>query len=331
MSNLNLPPYIKDLHQSTSQNILQAKEIPLIDDLIDANTATLIWAKSGGMKSLFTLDMVSSIAKGEEFLGYSCHQKRVLYVDGEMSDNSIKKRCITFGCLDMLTEEMLYLGRSVVDETSWFELVNSESRKKLIKLVREGEYEVVVLDSLRTLFKVEDENKAANYNVFVDFIIELRKYATVVAVHHANKGDSYAGSSNIITPFDYELQLAPTAEDGAITLRSDKHRDGPGITSLKGKLVRFDEGKFEVDAAAYIDMEYLAEKLIAQIEDGVIYNVEQLAAFYRKNKVGVSGRKATYKHIYNDLFAPFNTTPEYKTLNAFKDKINQNKKQQPAF
>ncbi len=330
MTEIEIPNYVTELHNTTQTNIKEAVQEPLIDELLDAHTGTLIWAKTGGMKSLFTLDMVSSIAEGGKFLGYNCHKKKVLYVDGEMSDISIQRRCEMFNCTDKLTNQMLYLGRTLVDDPSWFDLVKPDSRQKLLKLVQDGQFEVVVLDSLRTLFKVENENDSANYNAFVDYVIELRQYTTVIAVHHSNKAGGYAGSTNILTPFDYELQLAPTSEDGVITLRSDKHRDGPGITALKGKLVKFEDGKFSVDAKEYMDLEYLVEKLIDLIEDGGISSVVELADFYRSNGVGIGGAKQTYKHIYSNLFAPFCTNQEYKTQSALKAKIDQNKKGKPA-
>ncbi|HCH2844794.1 TPA: AAA family ATPase [Vibrio parahaemolyticus] len=184
---------------------------PLVAGLWDKGETMMVFAGSGVGKSLFSYNLVETLATEQgEFLGQDCAtNQKVLYLDGEMSTNSIGSRVDP----DMLDDigSIDYIASEVNEEV--IDLTNDEQRAFLIEMARG--YDVVVLDSVRVLFGLTDENNAESWRSVNSLVVALRSLGcSVLVIHHANKSDSevpvYSGSTNAITVFDRTLAVSGT-------------------------------------------------------------------------------------------------------------------------
>ena len=187
---------------------------PLLSGLLYETETLLLYGASGSGKSLFTYSLASSLSSDAgEFIGQpTAKDLKVLYIDGEMHTNSIAQRAETFG----FTDNLHYLASARLADTRAVSIdFNEESHfEGLLNDVRENGYNLVVLDSVRTLFKMEDENSAEGWIRVNELVMRLRTLGCVViAIHHSTK-DAYtggetiwSGSSNAITVFDRTLGI----------------------------------------------------------------------------------------------------------------------------
>ena len=130
----------------------------LFEDVAGMDEPLLVYAGSGVGKSLFALGMTVKAVKGEAFLGFEHGgvEIKACYVDGELSEVDQSQRLKMFGVIG--DEELK--GK--------FDYVSLSDQKLdhegLIKWLEESGYNMVVLDSIRTLFGVDDENAASSWH-----------------------------------------------------------------------------------------------------------------------------------------------------------------------
>ncbi|WP_164684027.1 AAA family ATPase [Vibrio maerlii] len=182
---------------------------PLVEGLWDKNETMMVFAGSGVGKSLFSYNLVEALATSKgEFLGQkAATNQKVLYLDGEMSTNSIGSRVdpnevSELGNIDYIASEV---NEEVID------LTEAEQRAHLIEIARD--YDLVVLDSVRVLFGLVDENSAESWRDVNKLVVALRSVGcSVLVIHHANKSESenptYSGSTNAITVFDRTIGIS---------------------------------------------------------------------------------------------------------------------------
>ncbi|WP_261833130.1 AAA family ATPase [Vibrio ishigakensis] len=181
----------------------------LVDGLWNKGETMMVFAGSGVGKSLFSYNLVEALSTSRgEFLGQVCAvDKTVLYLDGEMSTNSIGSRVDP----EMLGEihRIDYIASEVNEQV--IDLTLADHRDYLIEQARS--YDIVVLDSVRVLFGLTDENNAESWKSVNKLVVALRAVGcSVLVIHHANKSESeipvYSGSTNAITVFDRTLAIS---------------------------------------------------------------------------------------------------------------------------
>ncbi|MDO6763407.1 AAA family ATPase [Agarivorans sp. 1_MG-2023] len=202
------------------------------DGFISEGETMLFYGAAGSGKSLFAYSLSVAIAGGSEsFLGQRCSSgKKVLYVDGEMSTNTVAAR------VDSLGQHPNVDYLSVPNLSRAFDLSGTEDREALLLNVSAGGYDFVVIDNVRTLFGMADENHAQSWTSVNDLVVRLRALGcAVIVIHHTNKGGEYSGSSNAITVFDRTCCIEKNGTDigtgkqyWRLSVGSKSGRDGRG-------------------------------------------------------------------------------------------------------
>lgn len=309
----------------------EAPEIKWVCENVLANeTCTLIFAKSGHQKSLFTLDLMRSIASGEKFLGQTTNKNKCLYFDGEMSAKNIYERVATMQISNIPKSDFNYIATYKLINND-LNLAKANVRNQLLTMIKASEYNIVVFDNIRTLLRLESENSATEFSDFNDFIKKIRGMGkTVLVVHHANKELSdenratYAGSSNIETVYDILISLI--ADDcGNLTVHVDKDRSNDIKEFLDKKIVRFVEPTgYEnltydlIDADMQKDRLKLAKTMISilKTQPAECRDSKNLFMLCRDQGVNVkTPRLLGWQSIYDNYVAEIH--PEYTTFKSF--------------
>ena len=208
---------------------------PLVETVFHKESMHLIWAPSGGMKSLFTFDLAIAIATGRKFLGYPTVKSKVLYLDSEMAAPDIAARVQLFNALDVDNLDYITNGDTA------FNFSDPNQQKAFIHLLASSDYEVVVFDNLRTMALIDNENDSSCFQTINAFLQRIRDMGiTVFLVHHSSKAaDNYSGSSNIITPYNTVIGLVDAHISGYRKIIVTKQRSSgvEGLQALNEQLV----------------------------------------------------------------------------------------------
>jgi len=209
-----------------------------------------IFATRGLGKTNLALGLAGSLATGKDCLRYTpAKASNVLYVDGEMPLVQLQERIRLF-----------------VGDVPSFRYVNAEDlpgcripslsvkdgkgQQAIIAAVETHEIQVLVLDSLATLFRFET-NDERSWIELEDFFKLLRqKYRLcVVTLHHAGKAGLQRGHSRGDDLLDVSIKLEKFPEwepgDGLqFQLKYEKVRHGGYLESFDAALI---DGKWEVN------------------------------------------------------------------------------------
>lgn len=174
----------------------------LVEGLLQGDGVIVLAAEPGLGKTFLCLDFAAHIATGRDWHGHATRGGRTLYVAAE-----------GIGFFDdRLSAWEQFNGEDVDDAMleyveSGFELTDPRAVEHMKALVAERAYDLVVLDTLSQLARVENENDAAQLAAAIraaQSIREARPGTSVLVVHHTNKGDSpkLRGSSAIRSNVD---------------------------------------------------------------------------------------------------------------------------------
>lgn len=214
---------------------------PLIHNLITHPSATMIHAGSGGMKSLFSMYLTSCIASGTPLFGeMKVEQKNVFYLDCEMGKASIAQRARTLNLMELDGSAFSYFSTTHLDD---FNLSDPDTQNDLIKSLVDNKFEVVVIDNVRTGFRLADENKAECWQVVNDLVIKLRNRGiSSFILHHNNKSDTYSGSQASENAVENVISIKATDIQEQKIMTVSKERDEYGLRrQLMNESILFDE------------------------------------------------------------------------------------------
>ena len=217
-----------------------AKFQPLIHNLITHPSATLLHAGSGGMKSLFSMYLTSCIARGLPlFDEYQVEQKNVFYLDCEMGYASIAQRARMMNLMELDEQVFSYFSTANIAE---FTLSDNDTQERLIESLVANNYEVIVIDNVRTGFRLTDENKAESWQLVNDLVIKLRNNGiSTLILHHNNKSGNYSGSQASENAVENIISLIPTEIQDQKILSVSKERDEYGLRKeLMNESILFD-------------------------------------------------------------------------------------------
>jgi hypothetical protein len=209
----------------------------------------MIYGPRGVGKTMALLALSISLSTGDPFLKWPMHQAvGVLYVDGEMSLDELRKRAVTLAGGSQPTR-MAFLPSELVYAKSGCDLtLTCEHNRRAVEAMLETrpDLKVLVLDNVSCLFPGISEDKKMDWEPINAWFIRLRhRGLTVIFGHHAGKGGQQRGTSGREDALDTIIALTRPpgyqAKDGChFHLRFEKSRGVRGET-VDDLDVRLDE------------------------------------------------------------------------------------------
>lgn len=181
----------------------------LLSPWLREGETTILYSKSGVGKSLLAM-LISHVLCCENYDGIDCEiadwQVRqptgTLYIDGELGKAEVLERFRQFRWLgDQIKEyETKVLVRGDLEQTTekTFSLGNKGNQQKIISFLKKNrQIKLVIIDSVSTLFDMENENDNSEWNRKINpFIRALRSLDVAhIIQHHAGKNNDLRGAS----------------------------------------------------------------------------------------------------------------------------------------
>lgn len=175
----------------------------LVDGLIPKANLVVLSAKSFVGKTLYAYNMATALSRGAKFLNRETTKAKTLLIQLEDSDGDVRE----------------YLSAMPREQGVYFRPQRDFALcPELAAFIRENEIDLVIIDPLANALPAgTDEN---DQGAMKDFLYTLRQVvfdtgATILLVHHHNKGDSMRGSTAIDAAVDVHIKL--TKPEGART------------------------------------------------------------------------------------------------------------------
>lgn len=183
----------------------------LIEELLWANSLTLLTGSAGVGKSLFSLDIAVAIASGQQFLNHFIvpDPKRVLYIDAENNPEYIHERVQGFKARSDYDSELLDKNLriySLIHKGRQIDLTVARDRDELKKQSRK--FDLIIFDNLGKLASPKIEKSIESWRVVSDFFINLTiENKAVLVIHHENKQGDIRGSGKIVDDCEFWISL----------------------------------------------------------------------------------------------------------------------------
>lgn len=235
---------LRYLPYSHLMNMDIAKPLPILGSWLTERMACFVHAPSGIGKSWFSLACAVAVAGGGTFAGWKAPKPlKVLVIDGEMSLHDIRENmkflADTMGCdSDLLSENLIVLSKAhVYSGGDFIQMNDPASHVYLEGLVRSKNIGMVVFDNIRTLTSNLNENDATSWQPINDLVTTLKRFATVMVIHHDRKNskgstEGWSGNTNAITVFEARISLQDTKPE---TIGADFEGVGACFTVKFGK------------------------------------------------------------------------------------------------
>ncbi len=218
---------------------------PILSPWLRAGELGMIHANAGVGKTLVAQTLAIIAASGTSAFLTKGAGVPVLYIDGEMSAKEFQNRSrIISESLEVdpigLPLVSALVASCPIDELEDFPFLDEpEGRDWVVSFVRENGIRFVVIDNIRCLARVEDENSAAAFADFNSFLSQLAALScAVLTVHHDNRHGSYSGSTALLTPLSICLHLRATsasqANNASFEVLTTKNRNGISCEFTQG-------------------------------------------------------------------------------------------------
>ena len=227
----------------------------MVDRLIVQSGLNMIYAPSGTLKSLSTLDLVyAAVIPERKWLRvFDVGQQRVLYVDEDSNnDCELNSRLLGFGPVQPSEDRpgvqfMLNQGFRVTDD---------RLRRAMIDDCLDEGITLIILDSLTRLHD-QAENTASGMKVVTAALREFTMSGiTLVVLHHATKtGKTFRGSSEIEAGCDSILSIE-RIDANSFRMLPSKTRSVAKSGVFVGCIIRVekdDDGHLVLDGSERLD------------------------------------------------------------------------------
>ena len=184
----------------------------IVDKLMTYRGVYCLVARPKVGKSLFALQLVNSVANGQEFLGLKTITSPVLYISTEMNSTQILERIDKMGL--QFTDKNFFLKEQEVNERK---LNLMDLQLDLQEFAYDYGGKLVIIDMLCGI-RLDNGYDINSYQDIGQYVIpkfrELsNKYGfTILLIHHLNKSNTSLGSTAI-----------DGSVDGMITLKKDNN------------------------------------------------------------------------------------------------------------
>jgi len=227
----------------------RVKPLLLMGPWLRAGQTTIIYGKYGTGKSLLAL-VIAYVLGSQKFKEPESeigewqvkNQTGCLYIDGELGECELEERIAKF---EHLGEQRVGMEIKVfpvpeyqLETEDTFYLSDRKNQQRIIQWLKDHPaYGLIVLDSVGTLFGIDEENSNSEWNKKINpFLKELRALdVACLLLHHAGKDGKLRGASSMGDMANYIFRLAdhPDKEidngEAWFTLTKDKQRAG-GVT-----------------------------------------------------------------------------------------------------
>lgn len=194
--------------------LLQMKFPPkeyIMTPIIPVKGLCMLFASRGVGKTQVGLNVAYAVASGGSFLKWRAEKaRRVLYLDGEMSSQTIQER-------------MFYIVKSaeLEPQEGFFNLINPDLQANYVFMpniaTKEGQAQIephlegiefVVIDNLATLARNGRSNEEESWIPIQEWVLMLRRRGiSVLIVHHTSKNGSQRGTSAKEDVLDTVIEL----------------------------------------------------------------------------------------------------------------------------
>ena len=295
----------------------------------------LIFGRRGEGKTFFSLALACAIAGNIKLnLWDTPKARRVCYVDGEMTLESIQNRLKLFKGADIFAgvqqalKSNLYfqhyeeIAERIKNEV--MNLTNREHQEKLLEFCLDNEIEVLFLDNLSCLFRGVRENEADDWERIQPFLLDCRrnKISVVLVAHAGRSGETPRGTSKREDIADWIIKVKQS-ENGAEQSKSNNIKQSSSIISFEknregyldevspqGFIFTTQDGQMKIEFVK----ESIEEQFFCLVESGVNkcgelaehfgYSkayISKLANKYVKaGKLEIVGRSYKSRRIYNN-------------------------------
>ena len=196
-----LPVKQKEIVRVSIKGLIETKFKPeelILSPWLPTQGVCMIHARPGVGKTFLAIGIGFAVAAGTKFLKWEAPQARgVLYVDGEMAGDDIKKRyekiivehgfALPDKTLDIITPD---LNEGQLPD------IGTKAGQKIIESQITDDMELIILDNLSCLQRTGIENEAEGWRIMQEWLLHLKaRGKAVLLVHHSGKGGSQRGSS----------------------------------------------------------------------------------------------------------------------------------------
>lgn len=187
---------------------------PLIGSALPRHAYALLAGRHGTYKTFLALDWAASVATGRRWQGHATEKGRVLYIAGEGAYGLDAR----LDAWEQAWQTKIEPGMFTVLPRAINMLRDRAGVAELVRIVEEGGYVLVVVDTLRRASGGAEENSTQDMGVVVDNMERLKRATaagTVLVVAHTDAGDN-------------KVRGATTIEDDADVVWRVV-RQGPGV------------------------------------------------------------------------------------------------------
>ena len=222
---------------------------PIIDGVLRAGHKMVITAPSKAGKSYLLIELCAAFATGSKWMGYSCTQGKVLYINLEIDSASFVRRCA-----DVCDAMGVHIPRGTVDiwDLRGYAAPLDTLVPQILDRAKDKGYIAIIIDPIYKRL-MGDENSASDMGKFCNQFDKLCTHlgCAVIYAHHHRKGDLSAtnsidrgsGSGVISRDADAIIDLSP------LKIPEHKYNDYIDITlqQICGKYGEFEDYNFLYD------------------------------------------------------------------------------------
>jgi hypothetical protein len=159
---------------------------------------SMIHSGPGVGKTFLAIGIAFATSAGTKFLKWESPQPRaVLYIDGEMAGDDIKKRyerIIVEHGFQLPSKPLEIITPDINDDI--IPDIGTTEGQKIIESQITDECELVILDNLSCLQRSGIENEAEGWKVMQEWLLHLKsKGKAILLIHHSGKGGLQRGTS----------------------------------------------------------------------------------------------------------------------------------------